>query len=160
MRFRWLLLILAVLLVTWGTVGCAAATQSAQYSTTVYKDLGGDRQVWASGGQALFESGAVAEAQAGSTVYLSGTNYISDTLYLEGRQFSGPVRFGSATALATPVTVTHGLGVTPTSIILTPYYNGALTQTAFITGSNSTSFTILLESGPVTTTTVYWMAGR
>lgn len=112
-------------------------------------------------------------SDAGSTSKFSvegstGATIVGDSstgsLTLEGVAFSGPVVFGAESNVISGALIAHGLGTTPTAIILTPFYStssGEFTQTLSISATNATSFTVNISPGAVTTiTTVYWMAGR
>lgn len=94
---------------------------------------------------------------------LNGNTTLGGTLSLEGVTFSGPVKFGSQTAATSGITITHGLGTTPTSVIIIPSWAGAaatITQTAYVSNVNATTFAIEFTNGDLTQADVYWMAGR
>jgi hypothetical protein len=104
-------------------------------------------------------AGSVGSLTVNGATVLSDAVTLSSTLTLEEVAFSGPVRFGSATVV-TGTSIAHGLGVTPTAVVISPLYDGALTQTFYVMSADNISITIGLETGSITTTTVYWMAGR
>jgi hypothetical protein len=67
------ILILALLAML--SIGCKKDPDLAQergYSTAIYKDQGGDRQVHASGATSLFESGSALTLESGSTATFTG----------------------------------------------------------------------------------------
>lgn len=97
------------------------------------------------------------EVQDGATLDLND----GAILTYEDVTVSGPVRFGTASNVVTGTTIAHGIGTTPTSVILTPQYNGALTQSLYVMSTDATNITVGLESGSVVTvTTVNWLAGK
>lgn len=82
------------------------------------------------------------------------------SLTIGGVAFSGPIRFGNLT-FTDGVTVTHSLGTTPTSVIISPSWTStSVTQTLFITNVGSSTFEVKITDGAITTTTAYWMAGK
>jgi len=95
------------------------------------------------------KSGAILEIDTGSTFSISGTIA------------SGPVRFGSQAAAIDGITITHGLGTTPTSVVISPVWgDNTVTQTVYVSQVGASTFSIEFTSGAVTNTTVYWVAGR
>ena len=73
----------------------------------------------------------------------------------------GAMKFGATSDVVNNTLIAHGLGTTPTSILLTPFYAGTLTQSLYISASNATSFTVGIAAGSVTTvTTVYWAVAK
>lgn len=104
--------------------------------------------------QAATITGAVSSYAVTATASLS-----TPLLYVEGIAQSGPVRFGSATAATTGTLIAHGLGTTPTAVILTlsnPI--DTLTNTIGAGPTNATSFTVYIPGGA--TVDLNWMAGR
>lgn len=94
------------------------------------------------------------------TVGQNGAAVFSGTLALEGVAFSGPVVFGSVTA-TDGLTITHGLGTTPTMILLEPVWaTDTITQEWYVSDTGSVTFALQISTGALTTTTVYWQAGR
>lgn len=95
-------------------------------------------------------------------ITVTGSISIGGTLNLENVAFSGPVRFGSTNTVIDNTLIAHGLGTTPTSIILTPLVaGGALTQVVSLSATNATSFTVAVQdTGVATITTLYWMVGK
>ena len=104
--------------------------------------------------------GAVSDS--GGSFTIADDAVVTGTLTLESVAFSGPITFGSASAVVTGTEIAHGLGVTPTSVVLTPMYNGVFTNTVYVVGTNVTSITVGLgyAEGVTTVTKVYWMAGK
>ena len=98
------------------------------------------------------------------TTMITGNTTITGTLALEGIVFSGPVVFGSTSDVISGTLVAHGLGTTPTAVVLTPLFNGTVvTQVVYLLATNATSFTVGIgtdQAEVVTMTTVYWMAGK
>lgn len=94
--------------------------------------------------------------------FSAGVTLTDGALTLDGVAQSGPVTFGSASVISGG-RIAHGLGTTPTSIIITPFQaaaDGTFTQTLSISATNATSFTVNISTGSVTTTVAYWMAGK
>lgn len=86
---------------------------------------------------------------------------VTGMLTLEGLAFSGPVVFGNASGVVSGTTIAHGLGTTPTAAALAPSYLGAFTNTIYVLATDATSITVALGySEGVTTTDVYWFAGK
>lgn len=97
-------------------------------------------------------------AQGGLT---TAAGITGTTLALNSVQQSGPVRFGAAQSAISGTAVTHGLGTTPTAILLTSVYtNGGFTRTAYVMASNTTVFTVGIEGGDGVPQGLYWMAGK
>jgi len=95
------------------------------------------------------KSGASLEIDTGSTFSISGTTV------------SGPVRFGSQAAATDGITITHGLGTTPTSVVISPEWgDNTVTQTVYVSQVGASTFSIEFTNGAVTNTTIYWIAGR
>lgn len=98
------------------------------------------------------------------TIRLSGNTQISGTLELEDVVFSGPIRFGSDTTTADGERIAHGLGTTPTAVVLTVITDTFSPQANYsvaISATNATSFTVAIT--PVAASGnlgVYWMAGK
>lgn len=93
------------------------------------------------------------------TITNAGNIATAGTLALENIAFSGPVRFGSTANVSNNTLIAHGMGTTPTTVILTPLEAGAFTQTVSLSATNATSFTVRISTGAATPT-VYWMAGK
>lgn len=90
-----------------------------------------------------------------------GGSLTGDTLTLEGVVQSGPVVFGSQAAATDGITITHGLGTTPTMVVLSPAWaSDEVTQTLYVSSLSATVFAVEITTGTVTNTTVYWIAGR
>jgi hypothetical protein len=84
------------------------------------------------------------------------------TLDVDSGAIGAPV-FGATANVVNGALVSHGLGTTPTAILLTPFYAGSLTNTLYVSATNATSFTVGLaypSEGVVTITTVYWQAAK
>ena len=178
MRQRTLALLLAMLIVAYLAVGCAAGVPKQNFMHVVTRILTvgpGNAQIGdgtpsvTQTGESLYVEGQLevdGEAQfdgavdANGAMDVAGAAAFGSTITLEGVAFSGPLRFGSATVGEGVTEIAHGLGVTPTMMVLTPLYNGTLTQTVYVTSSNTISMYALLSPGSVTQTTVYWAAGR
>lgn len=102
------------------------------------------------------------DAYVNDTLEVDGNTRVDGTLTLEAIAFSGPIVFGAASAVVTGTTIAHGLGITPTSIALTPAYAGAFTNTVYVRAADATNITVGLgyTTGVTTVTTVYWFAGK
>ena len=114
----------------------------------------------ASGGLTL--ANALTVTTGGISVTAGGASIVGG-LTLTNTAFSGAVRFGSVSAVVSGTTITHGLGGTPTSVMLTPVItNGVvLSQTVYVISADATSIVIGMQiSGADALATVYWMAGR
>jgi hypothetical protein len=82
-----------------------------------------------------------------------------DALTLEGVVSSGPVTFGSAASIVTGTTIAHGLGTTPTTVLLTA--GQPVTTTPLVLAANTTSITVgFLNTHNPPAMTVYWLAGK
>ena len=89
---------------------------------------------------------------------VTGATTFGDAITLESVAFSGPVRFGSA-SVTSGTLVAHGIGTTPTVIVLTA--SGEVTVTPIVFTTNATSFTVGFPSYDTPgAMTVYWMAGK
>ena len=158
--------LLALLIVAWLAIGAGCAPAGVSKSPFMHVVT---RVLTVTTGGATFQSDIDMEgndiADAG-TVTATGFagplagDVSAATITLESVAFSGPVRFGSATVGEGVTQIAHGLGTTPTMMVLTPLYNGTLTQTVYVTSSNTISMYALLSPGSVTQTTVYWAAGK
>lgn len=100
---------------------------------------------------------AQATVAAATLTEATATTATVTSLALNGVTVSGPVRFGSATAVVSGTTIAHGLATTPTSVLLTAA--GVVTTTPFVLATDATSITVgmLAEADPMT---VYWLAGK
>jgi hypothetical protein len=110
------------------------------------------------------QSGSTLDVQAGVTeshandVTFSGVITLSGTVVEDGVASTGPVIFGSQINATDGTTVTHGLGTTPTIVLVTPV-TASLTGTVFVEAVNSTVFTIGVESAD-TGLRVDWLVGK
>lgn len=92
--------------------------------------------------------------------FSAGVTLTDGAFTLDGVAQSGPVRFGSQEVIS-GTAISHGLGVAPTSILLTSLYpSGGYTRTVYVLGSSTTVITVAIEGGGVVSQTVYWMAGK
>lgn len=83
----------------------------------------------------------------------------ASSLVVGGVAQSGAVRYGTATSVVTGTLIAHGLGVTPTSVVVSA--QGIFTQTVGILATNATSFTVAFGTAQAgTVTTLNWMAGK
>jgi hypothetical protein len=82
---------------------------------------------------------------------------VTGTLTLESSAFSGPLRFGSATAVVTGTTIAHGLTTTPTMAILTA--GETITTPLFVLALNATNITVGVNDA-LTVALIYWIAGK
>jgi hypothetical protein len=99
-------------------------------------------------------SGATSGASMTASVSIS-----TPLLYVEGVAASGPVRFGTASGVTTGTLIAHGLGTTPTAVILTVDTPAVtFTNTLGVGPTNATSFTVYIPGGA--TVSLDWMAGR
>lgn len=138
-------LVLLALLAAVLVAGAMSYPTLAQ-NVACYGEQGGAKHVAASGCEYEFRSGATLDIQSGTTV-----NWDSLTVY--------PSTRGATANVVNNTLIAHGLGTTPTAILLTPFFAGTFTQTVYISATNATSFTVGLETGSVTTvTTMYWEA--
>lgn len=149
MKQRVFYLFMAILLALSGLLGVLsvlAPESNAQQFTVCYDEFGGAKRVAGSGCEYEFQSGATLDIQSGSTV-----TWDNVTVYPSAR--------GATASVTNNTKIAHGLGTTPTAIILTPFYAGIFTQTVYISATNATSFTVGIETGSVTTATyMYWEA--
>lgn len=107
---------------------------------------GGKRLTVGKGATLLVESGGTLSATSG-------------TLYVEGSALSGPVAFGSASSVVTGTTIAHGLGTTPTAVLLTA--GQPVTTTPLVLATGVTSITVgFLNTHNPPAMTVYWLAGK
>lgn len=107
-----------------------------------------------SGATALGDSATIA-----GDLSASGAITVGGDLVLEGVAFSGPTVFGSATDVVSGTTIAHGLGTTPTVVLLTA--SGYVTTTPVLLASDDTDITVgfgIDEDPPAMT--VHWLAGR
>lgn len=106
-------------------------------------------------------SGNVTSTGNLQAVNITATTAVSTPLLtLEGVTSSGPVTFGSAASVVSGTLIAHGLGTTPTAVLLTPGSAGAFTYTApYVLASNPTSFTVGVADNR-TITTLQWLAGK
>jgi hypothetical protein len=111
------------------------AVERGGFSTKVHFEQGGAQLTVESGG-AIVSAGAITSTGSASFSSLS----------LGGVAQSGPTVGVSAT-VSNGTRVAHGLGVTPTVEVCTPWGLGLITATVYISASNATSITIGL-AGP------------
>lgn len=137
-----LTLVLALSLISFTLSGFAYFQQSACRGTQ-----GGNLQIAASGCEYEFRSGSTLDLQNGTTLNMGS---ITTT---------GLLKYGSQTGVANDTLVAHGLGTTPTSVLVTFSRGDVMSQSFYVSATNSTSFTVGLVAGPVTTATLYWAAG-
>ena len=111
--------------------------------------------VAASGCTHDFRSGATLNVGSGGTLNI-GTGA---TVTWGGVTTSGPLRYGTATGVITGTTIAHGLGVTPTTIMLTA--GQPVSTTPIVITANTISITVGFVTGtnPLSMT-VYWLAGK
>jgi hypothetical protein len=141
--------LLALLVVVAVIVG-ANQLAVAQSQSKCYFQPGGVGIVAASGCTVNIQSGGTLQIDSGATFSVDGTTA------------SGITRYGSVSA-TDGLTVTHSLGTTPTSVIVSPSWTGdgsTITQTVYVSNVNSSTFSLEFTTGGVTNTTVYWMAGQ
>ena len=96
-------------------------------------------------------------------VDIDGAVDFGSTLTLDSVAFTGPIVFGTSTSAINGTLIAHGLGTTPTVVLLSPQFTGNnISQTAYITASNATSFTVGLgyATGVLTIPTLHYMAGK
>jgi hypothetical protein len=97
--------------------------------------------------------------QVNGNAQITGTLNITNGLSISAVSFSGPVKFGKVTGVVTGTTIAHGLGVTPTSVLLTA--SGTVTTTPEVLATNTTSITVGFKPGEnPDAMTVNWMAGK
>jgi len=102
----------------------------------------------------------VASFNDGGAVDLNGNLNIDGTLTLESVVLSGPVTFGTATTVISGTTIAHGIGTTPTVVLLTPQDAGGYTTTVpYVLATDTISITIGVADS-VTLETLHWMAGK
>jgi hypothetical protein len=138
--------VLALLLFVASLAALGQLSASAQ-NTACYIQQGGAGWVAA--------SGCTWDVQSGATLNVDGT------LTIDGVTESGPTLFGAQTAATDGLTITHGLGTTPTVVFLQPAWSSAaVTQTIYPGNVGDTTFSIEFTTGAVTNTTVYWQVGK
>lgn len=107
---------------------------------------------------------SAADLAASDDLTVTDDTTLSGDLSLEGIVFSGPVTFGTATNVISGTTIAHGLGVTPTvALVASQVITGpaTLTQTVYILSTNTTSITVGLSMGSLSTIPVVnWIAGK
>lgn len=74
-----------------------------------------------------------------------------------GAMVSGPYRYGVATSVISGTLIAHGLGTTPSVVLLTA--GTPITTPLFVTARNAVSLTVGVNGG-VTVPTVFWLAGK
>lgn len=140
---------MAVLTVALFVAALAGLSQmdAAAQNTACYRSQGGAEWVAA--------SGCTWDVQSGATLNVDGTLTVDDVT------ISGPTLFGAQTAATDGLTITHGLGTTPTVVFLQPVWSSAgVTQTLYPGNIGATTFSIEFSTGAVTNTTVYWQVGK
>lgn len=110
----------------------------------------------------MFTVSNVGDIYVAGNADLRGNVDISGTLELEDVVVSGPIRFGSDANTTHGERIAHGLGTTPTAVILTPISATlTLTHVVVVSATNAVSFTVGITppeaSGYIG---VYWMAGK
>lgn len=99
------------------------------------------------------------ETLNGAVSATAGLTVTGGTLGLSGVSFSGPVHFGSATAVISGTTIAHTLGVTPTAVLLTA--SGVVTTSPVLISANTISFTVGFPTGAnPPAITIGWLAGK
>lgn len=99
------------------------------------------------------------ETLNGAVSATAGLTVTGGTLGLSGLSFSGPVHFGSATAVISGTTIAHTLGVTPTSVLLTA--SGVVTTSPVLISANTISLTVGFPTGAnPPAMTIGWLAGK
>jgi len=78
----------------------------------------------------------------------------------DGLAFSGPIRFGSASTVVTGTTIAHGVGATPSSVMLTSGHAFTEEVSIFVAALDGTNITVGMYPTTNTLDTVYWMAGK
>lgn len=77
-----------------------------------------------------------------------------------GVDFTGPVVFGTVSNVISGTEIAHGLGFTPTTVLLTAESGVTFDSVVFILSTDVTSITVGIEAGTVTTVTkMHWLAG-
>jgi hypothetical protein len=106
----------------------------------------------------------VVEQSDGTDVFeVDDNGHITATTFtLDSVALSGPVTFGSDTATTHGELIAHGLGTTPTAVLLTPISATlSLTHTVAVAASNATSFTVgITPTAASNNIGIYWMAGK
>ena len=84
------------------------------------------------------------------------------TLKIASVAFTGAIKYGRTLAVTDGMTITHGMGATPSSCTITPEYTGTFTQSVYTGSFDSTLITVSLKgTGAVTTlTAVDWFCGK
>lgn len=88
---------------------------------------------------------------------LAGTGAFTTSLTLESVAFSGPLTFGRQQTVTHGITIAHGLGTTPTVILLTP--SGTVTGAVGYSAADATSFTVSMDPA-LTFDYLDWIAGK
>lgn len=125
------------------------------FNTAIYTEQGGAKMVVGSGGEIEVQSGATLDLQSGATS--SADSLSITTLTLDSVAVSGPVTFGSATAVVSGTTIAHGLATTPTSAIVIA--SGVITTAPHVLRTDATNLTVGYITGG-SAQTVYWLAGK
>lgn len=140
-------LVLVVLIATALILAVVAGPAAAQ-NVACYMSQGGASWVAGSGCTWNVKSGGTLQVDSGGAVTWDGLTV-------------KPSVNSSTSSVVNNTKIAHGLGTTPTTILLSPFYAGTFTQTVYISATNATSFTVGIGSGSVTTlTTLYWEASK
>ena len=113
------------------------------YTNTAYVEIGNEGNISTTG-----------TISAGANIIAGGT------LSVEAVAFSGPITFGSASTVVTGTTIAHGIGTTPTSVMLTSGHAFTEAVSIFVSALDGTNITVGMYPTTNTLDTVYWMAGK
>jgi hypothetical protein len=134
----------------------------------IYFAEGGTSQVFQSGASATYNSGATLTASSGSTVTLAGSTDLNSAtvvtttaLAVNGLRVSGAYKYGctSATVAGGAGGVAHGVGTTPTAVLISPY-GAVLTTTVSVTATDTISFYVGYAVTAAAPVRLCWFAGK
>jgi len=130
------------------------------YTVPCRMEQGGQQWTAASGCTWQIQSGGTLQIQSGANFTLTNGTITTATvtsLRLNGVNFSGPIRFGNVANAVDGTTIAHGLGTTPTSVLLTA--QGTVTASPYVKEVGPISITVGII-GTDGSMTVNWMAGK
>lgn len=97
------------------------------------------------------------------TLTVTGNTTLGGTLTFESVAMSGPLTFGAVSAVVTSTAIAHGLGTTPTVVLLTPQHSSDIfTNVVYVLISDTSTITVGLgyTGGVQTVDILHWMAGK
>ncbi len=172
-RFRnWIIALLTVVAATFGAVGggmsytgAIAGKDSHFYAihttSTITSDAGIIAGTSVAAGTAIAAGTSVSAGTIVSGQDLSASRYVTATtgLAIGTTSFTGALKYGYSASVIDGTTIAHGMGTTPTVVILTPYtVSLPLTGTVFVRNTGPISFTVGMT--PSQNLALYWLAGK